>query len=1367
MAETNKYTAPGAKKYPSQIVSDEFAASLANRTSPLLSAREVKNPINGITGKPMTAINRLILDGRQSDPRWFTENQAKTLGYHLKPETEGKDVVFWEQYQRLKMVDPNTGQPVLDDNGQQKYSYKKHERPFMKLYTVYHASQLELENGQPIPGYQPLAPQIDPVGQLENIVKASGVNIVHDQKGRSFYRAKDETIHMPPVSDYKTPEGYYSDLIRELARWTRHESRLNRVCGPFGTEAYAKEELKVNLAALAIAQSLGMAYQPGQSSQYVKDWQVLVKKYPFLLSQSAKEAEAIKDFVLDFGLTQEAAEVRGQDHAAANDSKLDMKAVISESAQVLSNAYSNAQIFVAMEDIHAATNEIIAGPGFPVEDKDFDSKAVRYINFWSAEAADLDNISNDRLEELSHRIVVLGHLHALRTGNEELKETCQRAIGDYIAAFPEKGIKLDQVLGQSVPQDMVWGNDIFINVIYSKDESGQWRVANPLEIPTQAFDEAVPIAVINSDNIISMDGGSLLKNWRANQISSPGAELITRLADICAEAQTPEEMMAAAKTIHKTIDNIKKKDGLRDRFTRRESAFAAQMEDMAFLTVIHSGSINEKSLRQVHMNILSAANAWAGSVGSHEHQQRYESAINRHFDAPHSGQFSREELLGRSVNFDAVKELPNLSAYYSIVQNLQWCDYALALGRNRDWLCRENPDSPWRNPTDDETRTMKTLKEEMEKKGQKLDIPLAILPNVLVGGNLYTLDGQSGGIVKAADLREINGLNLPDHAISSTKNAIRESVYRILDGIDDMDLLRENFVSINALTSPDNIQSLAASFDDNLVVDEALAKKLFSVSQIVKSGNTELVNADLPHLQISVAVAGMAYGALINDMRLRDNCRDFIKAYGRTFDLSSEYKQIMSPVTEQSVAAALDDSSKVFGLDYLNQEMVCHENGQWREATMEEMEYLESRENTPDAIVPLAVLCINDKLSLTFDGQKLTPERLKAMLKSLEAGRGSQEAPVEEKSAVPPRKDPERPTPKINPLTPEQELALVCERAGLILDGPPIMDGKKHRVPVIGGKKGALDGEYCAHADGRPNGWVKNYRTDEYQKWLYTGHELSPEQKAELRQTIEAEKKRKREETKERKKAAHEKVKERWGYGARVVKEDHPYLAAKGVKPFGVAQDQYGNLLVPAFDITKTPKHDPLDNPVGLQTLQTISPDGQTKMLAKDCPLKGGMLMIDSQNILTSGSTAWIIDGNGMNPEGGYKDVLVAEGYATAATLHMATGQPVAVSFTAANLESVARNIKKVFPDTAIAICADNDHQRNKNVGIEKAEAAAKAVGGKVIIPEFTEAEKAQGLTDFNDLAKSRCLEAVTRIIAKELGREKTATQSQNAGLSR
>ncbi len=110
--------------------------------------------------------------------------------------------------------------------------------------------------------------------------------------------------------------------------------------------------------------------------------------------------------------------------------------------------------------------------------------------------------------------------------------------------------------------------------------------------------------------------------------------------------------------------------------------------------------------------------------------------------------------------------------------------------------------------------------------------------------------------------------------------------------------------------------------------------------------------------------------------------------------------------------------------------------------------------------------------------------------------------------------------------------------------------------------------------------------------------------------------------------------------------------------------------------------------------------------------------------------------------------VCVAEGFATGATIHEATGHSVAVAFSAGNLEPVARALRARLPDANLIVCADDDAATDGNPGMSKAKAAALAVGGKLAIPTFG-ADRPAGASDFNDLAAHCGSEAVTKAIAE------------------
>lgn len=117
--------------------------------------------------------------------------------------------------------------------------------------------------------------------------------------------------------------------------------------------------------------------------------------------------------------------------------------------------------------------------------------------------------------------------------------------------------------------------------------------------------------------------------------------------------------------------------------------------------------------------------------------------------------------------------------------------------------------------------------------------------------------------------------------------------------------------------------------------------------------------------------------------------------------------------------------------------------------------------------------------------------------------------------------------------------------------------------------------------------------------------------------------------------------------------------------------------------------------------------------------------------------------------------LLLAEGYATAASVHEATGRPVMACFDAGNLEHVARELRQAHPALPLLVCADDDAETEartgKNPGRDKAATAARvaatdAAPAAVVVPVFTDPRPA-GASDFNDLALTEGADAVRRIV--------------------
>lgn len=262
---------------------------------------------------------------------------------------------------------------------------------------------------------------------------------------------------------------------------------------------------------------------------------------------------------------------------------------------------------------------------------------------------------------------------------------------------------------------------------------------------------------------------------------------------------------------------------------------------------------------------------------------------------------------------------------------------------------------------------------------------------------------------------------------------------------------------------------------------------------------------------------------------------------------------------------------------------------------------------------------------------------------------------------------------------------------GLCVD-EPIRDGELHRVPTDDDKPGKKSGAYACHGD---TGVCFNWKSGgDPEHWRSDSLNGLPENLRE--REIEAQRRRLHQSDKHKKTAL--KAERMWSEAA-LSDGSHGYLQSKQVKVHGLRRSG-GLLLLPLRDAQGN-----------ITTLQQISGDGSKRFMAggrtKDCWHLIGELEDASR-------------------------VLICEGWATGATLHEATGTPVACAMNCNNLHGAAAHFADDFE---VLICADDDSHtettQGKNPGWDKAEDAAKEFKVRICVPIFPNRDDG---TDFNDL---------------------------------
>lgn len=275
---------------------------------------------------------------------------------------------------------------------------------------------------------------------------------------------------------------------------------------------------------------------------------------------------------------------------------------------------------------------------------------------------------------------------------------------------------------------------------------------------------------------------------------------------------------------------------------------------------------------------------------------------------------------------------------------------------------------------------------------------------------------------------------------------------------------------------------------------------------------------------------------------------------------------------------------------------------------------------------------------------------------------------------------------------PEIQLARAMASAGIEPPEDIKIDGQLHRFSTKGRKRDD-SGWYIIFPDepvaGRFGCWRDSidcvFKAD-------IGRDLTPaESMAIVRRQAEATEERERVREKKASLAANT-VEKIWS-DAIAASPDHPYLKRKGIEPHGARLTGDGRLIVPLYNASGD-----------LASLQYIS-ESEKRYHA------GG----------TTKACSWTL---GEITPGA---IFVAEGYATAATVHEVSGRPCVVAYSANNLPIIVGQLREAHGQTQdLVIVADNDAS---GVGRNKADEASAKHGGRIVMPPI------EG--DANDFHKS------------------------------
>ena len=264
-------------------------------------------PYNPISGKRYKGINTLHLIAEAhlkgyTDTRWLTYNQALSMNAQVRGGEKSTLIQYWKFTELRDKLDKE-GNPVFDEDGKRVKEEVLLDRPQVFYAHVFNAEQIN--NMPPIPTKELKWNSIE---RAETIIKNSGAKIFNDSNSAYYSLRKDE-IHLPGKEFFDSNDKYYATVLHELGHWTGAESRLNRdLKHPFGSEGYAKEELRAEIASMIIGDELNIGHDPGQHVAYIESWIKILNDDPKEIFKAAAEAEKIQSYILGFDQIKEQKE---------------------------------------------------------------------------------------------------------------------------------------------------------------------------------------------------------------------------------------------------------------------------------------------------------------------------------------------------------------------------------------------------------------------------------------------------------------------------------------------------------------------------------------------------------------------------------------------------------------------------------------------------------------------------------------------------------------------------------------------------------------------------------------------------------------------------------------------------------------------------------------------------------------------------------------------------------------------------------------------------------------------------------------------------------------------------------------------------
>ena len=325
-----KATQPIKKQFHEEVA-DRLVEQIKAGTAPwqkLWEPGEEVLPHNASSGNRYKGFNAiwLMAQGRV-DSRWMTYKQAQEVGAQVRAGEKGTTIQYWK-FDESRANKDERGKIIKDSAGNTVYQTFKLEKPMAFYATVFNAEQID-----GLPPKVTKTQDWDPSKRAEGILEATGAKILHKSGDVAYYSPVPDVIVLPERYQFKERSGYYATALHEVGHWTGHASRLDRdLTHPFGSDGYAKEELRAEIASMILGADVGVGHDPSRHAAYVGSWIKAIRDDPMVLQRAASDAEKIVGFIKDLEQKRSHRIEIGQSQTSLIRASLEVRRPLGESA---------------------------------------------------------------------------------------------------------------------------------------------------------------------------------------------------------------------------------------------------------------------------------------------------------------------------------------------------------------------------------------------------------------------------------------------------------------------------------------------------------------------------------------------------------------------------------------------------------------------------------------------------------------------------------------------------------------------------------------------------------------------------------------------------------------------------------------------------------------------------------------------------------------------------------------------------------------------------------------------------------------------------------------------------------------------------